>query len=303
MLSLHWGTDCSEFGRFWLKKKHFVCNFRLCTRALIVENFVGSSWQSCRSESPRSSLHVAAAFVPETKAAARFDAPAGCATAVRVGTAVVLPAERRSAQALGEICPQRKTIASMWVCAKNASHRKSACRRRRAPALQAGRVCTCRVNHRFHRRVRRLHSFMEMRFLHGHAQLVLERMECLAVSQNFLQLFPGAEVYQTRPLERRRRSQQGFPCRAKRPLLERHPAKMSQRGLCCSVKMRCVESKAITLSAPEHRELLPALAALSWTFFLVLFTCRPVVPPLHSPAPSASPLPGVAAYPPRYRCA
>jgi hypothetical protein len=176
---------------------------------------------------------------------------------------VVLPAERRSAQALGELCPQRKTLASMWACDKTASHRKSACRRRRAPAIQAGRVCTCRVNYRFHRRVRRLHSFMEMRFLHGHAQLVLERMEGLAVSQNFLQLFPGPEVYQTRPFERRRRSQQGFPCRAKRPLLDRHPAKTSQ--LVCAAVFRCVESKAITLSAPEHRELLTARAALSWT--------------------------------------
>ena len=79
----------------------------------------GRFGQSCRSESPRFSRHVAAAFVPETKVEVSLDAPAGCATAVRVGTAVVVPAERRSAQAWEEICPQRKSLASKWARANS----------------------------------------------------------------------------------------------------------------------------------------------------------------------------------------
>jgi hypothetical protein len=62
--------------------------------------------------------------------------------------------------------------------------------------------------------MRRLHAFVKQRLLHGKAQLVLERMEGLAVSQNVFQLFLAAEINEPRPLERRRRSQQGLPCRA-----------------------------------------------------------------------------------------
>jgi hypothetical protein len=82
------------------------------------------------------------------------------------------------------------------------------------------------------------------------------------------------------------------------------PCKDESARLCCSDQVRCVESKAITLSAPEHAPPCTRSAFLD-ALDVFLLTCRAVVPPLPSAAPPASSLLGdaAAAYPPSYRCA